>query len=193
MSSGQAAPDRSVLACAAHRALAREAAAKSVVLLRNEPVDGQPLLPLDPATVTTVALVGRLATAVNLGDGGSSDVWAPEVTTIADGLRAVIGPAGVVGDDGSDLARAAGVARSAQVAVVVVGYTRLDEGEFIGEFATAHLGHLFPGEDDPELVERFTAQIADERVDPASAPCRTECGGGRIRRRRGPRLPPPPR
>jgi beta-glucosidase len=160
---GAAAPDRSVLACAAHRALAREAAAKSVVLLRNQPVDGEPLLPLDPAAVTTVALVGRLASAVNLGDGGSSDVWAPEVTTIADGLRAVLGTAGVVGDDGSDLARAAGVARSAQVAVVVVGYTRLDEGEFIGEFATAHLGHLFPGEDDPELVEHFTAQIADER------------------------------
>ena len=160
----QAAPDRSVLACAAHRALAREAAAKAVVLLRNQPVDGQPVLPLDPATVTTVALLGRLATAVNLGDGGSSDVWAPEVTTIADGLQAVIGPAGVVADDGSDLDRAAGVARSAQVAVVVVGYTRLDEGEFIGEFATAHLGHLFPGEDDPDLVECFTAQIADERL-----------------------------
>ena len=35
-------PDYDVLACAEHRALAREAAAKSVVLLRNEPVDGKP-------------------------------------------------------------------------------------------------------------------------------------------------------
>jgi beta-glucosidase len=160
---GAPAPDRSVLACDPHRALAREAAAKSVVLLRNEPVDGRPLLPLDPAADTTVALVGRLATAVNLGDGGSSDVWAPAVATIADGLQAVIGSARVVADDGSDLQRAARVVRSAEAAVVVVGYTRLDEGEFIGEFATAHLGHLFPGQDDPALVERFTAQIADER------------------------------
>jgi beta-glucosidase len=48
--------------------------------------------------------------------------------------------------------------------VVVVGYTRLDEGEYIGEFATAHLTDLFPGEDDPELVERFAAEIAPERT-----------------------------
>ncbi len=157
-------PDRSVLACAPHRALAREAAAKSVVLLRNQPVGGQPLLPLDPATVTSVALVGRLATSVNLGDGGSSDVWAPEVTTIADGVEAVVGAARVVVDDGTDLPRAAAVAGAARVTVVVVGYTRLDEGEYIGEFATDHLRHLFPGPDDPDLVESFTAQIAHERA-----------------------------
>ena len=29
------------------------------------------------------------------------------------------------------------------------GYTRLDEGEYIGEFATAHLAHLFPGRGRP--------------------------------------------
>jgi len=41
-------PGSDVLASPAHRALAREAAAKSVVLLRNEPVDGVPVLPLEP-------------------------------------------------------------------------------------------------------------------------------------------------
>ena len=46
-----------------HRALAREAAAASVVVLRNEPVDGAPLLPLDPRPGSSVALLGRLATA----------------------------------------------------------------------------------------------------------------------------------
>ena len=80
-------PERSVLACPAHRALAREAAAKSVVLLRNEPVGGLPVLPLDADTVRTVAVIGRLGSEVNLGDGGSSDVWAPEVVTVVDGLR----------------------------------------------------------------------------------------------------------
>jgi beta-glucosidase len=58
---------------------------------------------------------------------------------------------------------AATLAATADLAVIVVGYTRLDEGEFIGEFATAHLSHLFPGGDDPALVEAFNAQIADER------------------------------
>lgn len=157
-------PDREVLANPSHRALAREAAAKSAVLLRNEPVDGSPLLPLDLHPGESVALIGALADAVNLGDGGSSDVWAPEVVTLAEGLRAAVVEAGFVLDDGADPERGAAVAAQARVAVVVVGYTKDDEGEFMGESTMAALGHLFPGDDDPELVERFTASIVDERL-----------------------------
>jgi beta-glucosidase len=155
-------PGRQVLACPEHRALARDAAAKSVVLLRNEPVDGTPVLPLDMAAGTTMALVGALATAVNLGDGGSSDVWAPEVVTVADGLRAARPDVTVTTDDGSDPEGAAAVAGRADLAIVVVGYTRLDEGEFIGESGTGHLGDLFPGADDPALVERYHDLIRTE-------------------------------
>ena len=172
-------PGRDVLANPAHRSLAREAAAKSVVLLRNEPVDGVPLLPLDVRRGTAVALIGTLATAVNLGDGGSSDVWAPEVVTVADGLRSALPGVTVRVDDGADTGRAASVASSSDVALVVVGYTRLDEGEYIGEFATAHLAHLFPGEDDPALVDRFTASIADERsVEPPGHAAPSAAAGG---------------
>ena len=159
----QPVPGREELANPAHRALAREAAAKSVVLLRNESVDGTPLLPLAIGPNASIALLGTLAGAVNLGDGGSSDVWAPQVVTPADGIRSALPGVTVIEDDGSDLQGAASLAATADVAIVVVGYTRLDEGEFIGEFATAHLGHLFPGDDDPALVEAFNAQIADER------------------------------
>jgi beta-glucosidase len=158
------APGRDVLAAPEHRALAREAAAASVVVLRNEPVDGIPLLPLGPTPGSSVALLGRLGTAVNLGDGGSSDVWAPEVVTVAEGLRAALPDVDVIANDGSDLASAAAIAASAELAVVVVGYTRLDEGEYIGEFASSQLTDLFPGDDDPDLVERFTDQIATERL-----------------------------
>ena len=173
------APDRSVLACARHRALAREAAAKSVVLLRNEPVDGVPVLPLDLRPGASMALLGRLATAVNLGDGGSSDVWAPQVVTVADGIRSGLTGIALQVDDGTDLERAVEVARSADVALIVVGYTRQDEGEYIGEFATAHLSHLFPGQDDPALVERFTAQIAKERAaQPPVHAAPSAAGGG---------------
>jgi beta-glucosidase len=161
---GTPAPGRDVLASPTHRTLAREAAAKSVVLLRNEPVDGLPVLPLDRGTVTSLALIGRLATAVNLGDGGSSDVWAPDVVTVADGLRDALPGVELTTDEGADPAGAAAVAGAADVAVVVVGYTRHDEGEYIGEFATGHLTELFPGEDDPDLIERFTAEIASERT-----------------------------
>ena len=156
-------PARSVLASADHRSLAREAAAKSVVLLRNQQVGEMPLLPLKLSAGATVAVVGRLATEVNLGDGGSSDVWAPSVVTPAEGLRAALADVTVLGDDGSDPETAATLAAGADLAVVVVGYTRLDEGEYIGEFATAHLTDLFPGEDDPVLVGRFAAQISSER------------------------------
>jgi beta-glucosidase len=85
------------------------------------------------------------------------------VVTPADGIRSALPDATVIEDDGSDLQGAATLAATAEVAIVVVGYTRLDEGEFIGEFATAHLSHLFPGDDDPALVEAFNARIADER------------------------------
>ena len=76
------APDPSVLAAPEHRALAREAAAASMVLLRNE----GPLLPVAPDQ-GRVAVVGRLAAVANLGDGGSSDVYPPEVSTLLEGIR----------------------------------------------------------------------------------------------------------
>lgn len=144
-----------VLGADEHRALAREVAARSVVLLRNEPVDDAPVLPFGSGA--RVAVVGRLADTVNLGDGGSSDVWDLDCHTVLDGIRAAV--ADVVHDDGSDVERAAAVAAGADVAVVVVGYTYLDEGEFIGE-TDPSLAGLFPPADEPEVVERFEAAIA---------------------------------
>lgn len=148
-------PAAEVLGAPEHRALAREAAARSAVLLRNEAVGGAPVLPL--ATTQRVAVIGRLADTVNLGDGGSSDVWDLECRTVADGFRARF--ADVVVDDGSDLDRAAAVASQADVAVVVVGYTYLDEGEYIGETDPA-LVAMFPPGDEPDVVDRFQAQLA---------------------------------
>ncbi|HVM39699.1 MAG TPA: glycoside hydrolase family 3 N-terminal domain-containing protein [Acidimicrobiia bacterium] len=160
-------PPRDVLGAPEHRALAREVAARSVVLLRNEPVDGMPILPLTPGTA--LAAVGRLADRVNLGDGGSSDVWDLECTTVLDGLRRA---GNVVGhDDGSDVTRAAEAAARAEVAVVVVGYTYLDEGEYIGA-TDPSLGGLFPEKDEADAVERYQARIAE--VPPIAKPERLE-------------------
>ncbi|MCH7788978.1 MAG: glycoside hydrolase family 3 protein [Acidobacteria bacterium] len=78
------APGAEVIACDEHRALAREAASSSMVLLHN---DG--LLPVDPGSLSKVAVLGRLATLRNMGDAGSSDVSeAPDPVTSLDGLRA---------------------------------------------------------------------------------------------------------
>jgi beta-glucosidase len=150
------APPRDVLGAPEHRELAREVAARSVVLLRNEPVDGGPVLPL--AAGASLAVVGRLADTVNLGDGGSSDVWDLECTTVLDGVRQRA--ARVTFDDGADPEAAAAVAAGAEVAVVVVGYTFLDEGEFIGDSDPA-LAALFPAADEPEVVERFLGTLGD--------------------------------
>ena len=65
-------PPIDVLACDEHRALAREAAAKAVVLLRNEPVDGVPVLPLDPASLGSVAVIGRLAARFGIAVANST-------------------------------------------------------------------------------------------------------------------------
>jgi beta-glucosidase len=72
---------------AEHRALAREAARASIVLLRNE--DG--LLPL-PKTVSSVAVIGPDATEARLG--GYSGPGNSKVS-ILDGIRRVPGPANV--------------------------------------------------------------------------------------------------
>jgi beta-glucosidase len=156
-------PAAQVLACDAHQALAREAAAKSVVLLQNEPVAGTAVLPL-PAGIARLAVIGRLAAERNLGDGGSSDVYAPTVVTLLEGLRAALPGTDVSHDPGADPDAAATVAARAEVAVVVVGYTRADEGEYIGREGTAHLGALLPSDpDEPALVASFEARLAADQ------------------------------
>ena len=143
----------------AHRALAREAAARSIVLLRNE----GPVLPIDTSTTARIAVLGRLARVANLGDRGSSDVLVPDVVTILDGVRA--GAPGVHVDH-SD--RDAAIAEGADVAIVVVGYTHLDEGEYIGAEGTRHLmGTLLPQMSDADRAA--IAALGDPPPPEASA------------------------
>ncbi len=149
------APGADVLGSPEHRTLAREVAARSVVVLRNEPVGGTPVLPLAPGS--RLAVFGTLARTVNLGDGGSSDVWDLKCRTVLDGLAAV---ADAVYDDGTDARRAGALAAGADAAIVVVGCTYLDEGEFIGA-TDPSLGELFPEADEPDVAERFTAAITE--------------------------------
>jgi beta-glucosidase len=77
----EAAPAADVMANTEARALAREVAGRAMVLLRNEPIDGAPLLPLHVNTIRSIAVIGRLADAPNMGDAGSSDVRAPSHVT----------------------------------------------------------------------------------------------------------------
>jgi beta-glucosidase len=151
-------PPMSVVGAPEHVDLAREVTARSVVLLRNQPVGAQPVLPLDASALSRIAVIGDLADRTNLGDGGSSDVYSLDNVNLLDGIRAAAGSADVVHDDGSDTVQAAAAAGDADVAIVVVGYTSDDEGEFIGDTGT-DLSYLFPIADEPDVVEAFQASL----------------------------------
>ena len=61
--------------------------------------------------------------------------------------------------------------------MVVVGYTYLDEGEYIGE-TDPSLGALFPAADEPDVVERFEAWTASTSRRPRSRRASSERPGG---------------
>ncbi len=119
--------DESLVACADHISLAREAASKSIVLLEN-----RNCLPWDERRLRQILVLGRLAAGPNLGDHGSSRVWPPYAVTPLEGLRRSV-PEGVevVYDPGEDVERVAARAAEADVVLVVVGYDHEGEGEFI--------------------------------------------------------------
>ena len=157
-------PVRAIVASPAHRKLAREVAARAMVLLRNEPAESadpgseRPLLPLDAKNLGSVAVLGRLADVANTGDHGSSDVRAKQVVTPLAGLRAALRRTDVRHITETDPDAAADQAAQADVAIVVVGYTAQDEGEFIGG------GEVFMR---PELAALYPRPITDEEKDAA--------------------------
>jgi beta-glucosidase len=115
------------VACSAHVALAKEAADKSIVLLRNDGV-----LPWDASSIRRLLVLGPLAASENLGDHGSSRVFPPEVVTPLAGLEAALPQTcELTHDRGEDLARVRSLAAEADAVLVVAGYTHGDEGEFI--------------------------------------------------------------
>ena len=124
-------PEPGVVAGAEHRALAREVAARGAVLLRNQVVVGNPVLPIDPDRVRHVAVLGRLADQPNLGDNGSSLVAPPSTSSVRAGLVEALGAERVRHVDAADATGSIAAARGADAAVVVVGLTPEDEGEFL--------------------------------------------------------------
>lgn len=76
-------------------ALVRRAGAAGMVLLRNQPVDGTPALPLDPSVLRRVAVIGPNAREGRPMGGGSAFVTPTRVVHPLDGLRTRLGSAGV--------------------------------------------------------------------------------------------------
>jgi beta-glucosidase len=151
------APGIDTVFSAAHRELARVTAARSMVLVKNDDV-----LPLDPAALRRVAVIGRLAGVANTGDHGSSDVRSPAVVTPLDGLRAALPEAEITYVPEDDPAAAEAAARDADVAIVVAGYTAADEGEYIdgSVFTQPELFALFPPAEGVPEAATLTERLA---------------------------------
>lgn len=147
-----------IVACEAHRGVALEAAEKALVLLKN---DGD-LLPLKQ--VRKIAVIGKLADTPNTGDGGSSNTYPPYIITPLQGLREALGETvEIIYDDGSDPARAARVARTSDVSLLVVGYTNMDEGEYVSAESMVELAKLYPEPSERErpIAAKFMAQTTE--------------------------------
>ena len=162
--------DSSVMGSQAHRQLALEAAQKSIVLLKNS----GDLLPLP--SDTRLAVIGGLAAIANTGDGGSSNTVSEHIVTPLEGVRA--GFAQITYDDGQDLERAKELARSSESVLLVVGYTKADEGEFVSPDTTSGLRGLFPAPITPAEVE-IAGQVASGLAARAEASGAFSRGGDR--------------
>ena len=148
--------DRSVVLCKEHLMLSQEVAEKSMVLLKNESVSDTTLLPLDLKPGSKIAMFGRLAAARNIGDGGSSDVMAPNVVTPLMGILEHFANCEVAHDPEANLAAQVQQAKQSDVAIVVVGYTKEEEGEFIGDSEdTVDMVKQIPRQDDPILASEY--------------------------------------
>ncbi|KAG5765518.1 hypothetical protein H9Q72_006405 [Fusarium xylarioides] len=154
----QEAPEESVVFCAEHRQLAREVAGRSMVLLKNDSINGNPVLPLKSEALSRLAVVGRLANKPNTEDKGSSQVFSPTIVTPYQGLKSEIPGADVVLEDSDNPEAAREAAKQADVAVVIVGYDAGDEGEYVVPSLQndPSLSELFPPTRNPDEEEMLS-------------------------------------
>ncbi len=115
----------SVILSKEHTDLAREVAAKGMVLLKNI----ENILPIKEGA--KIAVVGRYADKINVGDHGSSNVFSPYTVTPYQGLCNRFGKENVTLYNGCDAKKAKETVAQSEYVVVCVGSDWLQEGEFL--------------------------------------------------------------
>ncbi|KAF9875531.1 hypothetical protein CkaCkLH20_06912 [Colletotrichum karsti] len=145
-----------------HRDLARESAVKSMVLLKNDTVEGAPILPIR-SEVASVGIVGWRADSKNTGDKGSSHVRCPEIISPYQGIKEALPETEVVLESSNNLASIKSIAAAVEVVVVVVGYDFRDEGEYTAPAfnATPGLSHVIPPDDGSEEAKSVISRLVN--------------------------------
>ncbi len=152
-------PDNSVVGCREHRDLVREAGAAAIVLLKNE--DG--VLPLDPAKLSSVAVIGPNAAQNRTSMGGSGYVQPVENVHALDALRARLGETVRI-----NYARGAALGDEA-LAAIPTEFLRPQTGEGTGLTVRFTSGRELEGEPlltrtDATVDFRWGAGAPDDRV-----------------------------
>ncbi|MGZ3652711.1 MAG: glycoside hydrolase family 3 protein [Bdellovibrionota bacterium] len=80
-------PALGVVGNSEHLAIARKVAEESLVLLKNEPVNGAPLLPLNPSHLRKLAVIGAGGMYARVAGGGSSEVTPTKVKSPLQALQ----------------------------------------------------------------------------------------------------------
>jgi beta-glucosidase len=115
-------PTTAPIPAQANGAVSGTIADQGAVLLKNDKVGSAPALPLNPASLHSIAVIGPFAAAAKTGGGGSSHVIPLFTVDPVTGIKNAVGPGTAVGfDPGTDTASAAALAKSSDVAVVMVG------------------------------------------------------------------------
>ncbi len=116
---------KSVILADEHTSLARKTAGKGTVLLKNE----NKILPVQNGK--KIAVVGRYANKINVGDHGSSNVYSPYTVTAYEGIKNRFGEDNVTVYNGCDTQKAKETVKNCDYIVVCVGSDWLQEGEFL--------------------------------------------------------------
>ena len=116
---------KSVILAKEHTELSRKVAGKGMVLLKNE----NKTLPV--ANGKKIAVVGRYADKINVGDHGSSRVYSPYTITAFEGIKNRFGAENVFVYNGCDIAKATETVKDCDYIIACVGSDYKQEGEFL--------------------------------------------------------------
>lgn len=111
-----------------HAPLALQCAREGITLLKNE----DHILPIDlNEGRIKIAVLGCLADKENIGDRGSSQVYAPYVVTLLQGLASYRSQADIIYYSGEKASHCRRLAKEADYVVIVAGNDYSDEGECV--------------------------------------------------------------